>query len=61
MADNFLADNFAAGGLWPGPAAWPDLLCTKLTRNMSRAQWREWVSPDIDYIELCPGLPVVAE
>jgi len=44
--------------LWPAPDAWPDELCNKLTRNMSRKQWREWVSPDIDYTEQCPGLPI---
>ena len=22
---------------------------------MSRKQWRDWVSPDIEYLELCPG------
>ena len=42
----------------PAPNAWPDELCAKLTRNMSRKQWREWVSPDIDYLEQCPGLPI---
>jgi hypothetical protein len=25
---------------------------------MSDQQWREWVSPDIDYIKACPDLPV---
>ena len=30
----------------------------KLTRNMSRKEWREWVSSEIDYIEQCPGLPI---
>ena len=42
--------------LWP---AYPDAtsaLCAKLTTNMSHQQWRDWVSPDIDYIEACPGL-----
>ena len=43
--------------LWPGPATWPDLLCGKLTANMSHKQWRDWVSPDIGYIAVCPGLP----
>ena len=33
------------------------MLCAKLTTNMSHQQWRDWVSPDIDYIELCPDLP----
>ena len=44
--------------LWPAPDAWPDELCAKLTRNMSRKQWREWVSPDLDYVKQCPGLPI---
>ena len=33
-------------------------MCAKLPTNMSRQQWRDWVSPDIDYDEVCPGLPV---
>jgi hypothetical protein len=28
---------------------------------MSHRQWRDWVSPDIEYIEACPGLPVPAD
>ena len=43
--------------LWAGPAAWPETLCAKLTTNMSHQQWRDWVSPDIDYIKACPELP----
>ena len=43
--------------LWPTypDSAW---MCAKLTTNMSHKQWREWVSPDIDYIQVCPDLPV---
>jgi uncharacterized membrane protein YqiK len=44
--------------LWPAPKVWPDMLCAKLTRNMSRKEWREQVSPDIEYLEQCPGLPI---
>ena len=47
--------------LWP---AYPDAtsaLCAKLTTNMSHQQWRDWVSPDIGYIEACPGLPIPAD
>ena len=43
--------------LWP---AFPDAasaLCAKLTTNMNNQQWNEWVSPDIDYITVCPDLP----
>ena len=44
--------------VWPAPPVWPALLCAKLTTNMSHKQWRDWVSPDIDYIKVCPDLPV---
>ncbi|MUM16735.1 hypothetical protein FZI91_00605 [Mycobacterium sp. CBMA271] len=43
---------------WPGPMQWPDMLCDKLSSNMSREQWNRWVSPDIDYVVGCPDLPV---
>ena len=33
-------------------------LCAKLTANMSRKQWREWVSPDIPYLKICDDLPI---
>ena len=55
--------RIASGGadktlrLWP---AYPDAtsaMCAKLTANMSHQQWRDWVSPDIDYIKVCPDLP----
>ena len=39
------------------PKASPDALCAKLTHNMSRKQWNQFVSPEIDYIPVCPGLP----
>ena len=42
--------------LWPGHADDP-VLCAKLTTNMSHQQWRDWVSPNIDYTTLCPNLP----
>lgn len=44
--------------LWPGPRAWPDEVCAKLSRNMSLRQWHVWVAPHIDYKCQCPGLPV---
>lgn len=43
--------------LWPGPASWRDDLCAKLPSNMSRKHWDEWISRDITYVPLCPGLP----
>jgi hypothetical protein len=33
-------------------------MCAKLTANMSHQQCRDWVSPGIDYIKVCPDLPV---
>ena len=52
------ADNTVR--LWPGYAD-AAAVCAKLTTNMSHQQWRDWVSPDIDYIEVCPGLPIPAD
>ena len=46
--------------LWPVTVT-PQMLCDKLAANMSRKQWRDWVSPDIDYIAGCPGLPIPAD
>jgi WD40 repeat protein len=46
---------------WP---TYPDAttaLCAKLTSNMSHQQWRDWVSPDIDYIQVCPRLPIAPD
>jgi WD40 repeat protein len=47
--------------LWP---AFPDAastLCAKLTTNMSHQHWRDWVSPDIAYMKVCPDLPVAPD
>jgi WD40 repeat protein len=35
----------------------PKDLCDKLTTDIRATQWRDWVSPDIPYQRLCPGLP----
>ena len=43
--------------VWPAVAS-PKDLCDKLTANMSHKQWNDWVSPDIDYIKVCPDLPI---
>ena len=50
-------DRNGALHLWAAPPRWPDMLCAKLTRNMSTSQWRRWVSPDIPYIKQCSKLP----
>ena len=47
--------------MWPGPSAWRDELCGKLTSNMTKAEWDEWVSPKIEYQAACPSLDVPAD
>jgi len=47
--------------LWPSLAALPDELCAKVTRNLSRQQWRDWVSAGIEYQCQCPGLPIAPD
>jgi truncated hemoglobin YjbI len=45
--------------LWPAPLdATVKTLCSKLTSNISHQQWRDWISPTIGYITLCPNLLV---
>jgi hypothetical protein len=39
----------------------PAQLCDKLVTKMSHEQWRDWVSPDIPYITVCPGLPIAPD
>jgi WD40 repeat protein len=39
----------------------PSQLCDKLSTNMSHKHWREWVSPGIGYISVCPGLPIAPD
>jgi WD40 repeat protein len=46
--------------LWPATVN-AEVLCAKLTANMSKKQWNDWVSPDIDYIKTCPNLPVPSD
>jgi WD40 repeat protein len=46
--------------LWPAVAT-TDMACAKLTANMSHRQWRDWVSPAVDYRVICPDLPVPSD
>jgi WD40 repeat protein len=48
-------------GIWPAPKTDPNALCAKLTHNMSQEAWDEWVSYDINYVKVCPYLPVAGE
>ena len=43
--------------MWPLPRQVKETLCSKITHNMSRDQWKRWVSPDIPYFDACPNLP----
>jgi WD40 repeat protein len=47
--------------LWDVFEGWADALCFKVGRNMSHQEWRDWVSPDINYIEQCPGWPMPSD
>jgi WD40 repeat protein len=42
--------------VWPVLNAWADALCEKLSHNMTREQWRQWVG-DLPYRRQCPNLP----
>lgn len=45
---------------WPGPASWADLLCARLERNPTLAEWREWTEGALDITTSkapCPNLP----
>lgn len=54
------ASNDGTVYLWPASAN-PGEICAKLTANMSRKQWNDWVSPDIDYKKGCPDLPIAPD
>ena len=43
---------------WPVPPDSSGALCSKLTQNLSRDQWLESVSRDVDYVATCPDLPI---
>ena len=43
--------------IWPGPAKWQSMLCNKLTYNMNREQWKQWVElPANQFRGACGGL-----
>jgi hypothetical protein len=45
---------------WPSRAK-PEVLCAKLTTNMSHQQWNEWVLTEIDDMKVCPDLPITPD
>lgn len=44
--------------VWDVFEGWADAPRKKLGRNMSRQEWQDWVSPEIEYQEQGPGLPI---
>ena len=46
--------------LWPAEAT-PQTLCDKVVTDINQSQWNDWISPDIDYRAVCPGLPAAPE
>ena len=42
---------------WPTAQSLRQAVCSRLTRNMSQAQWADWISPGIPYQVLCSELP----
>lgn len=46
---------------WPASGTWATLMCKKLSSNLSRKQWLEWVSTELPYRCPCPGLPIVPD
>ena len=43
--------------VWPIDEPKPDALCAKLSENMSLEEWADVVSPEIEYRDVCDGLP----
>jgi WD40 repeat protein len=43
--------------LWPGPNRWVDIICQKLSWNMSADKWKGWISDSLEYEDQCPNLP----
>ncbi|HUF09518.1 MAG TPA: hypothetical protein VMO47_09370, partial [Rhodothermales bacterium] len=40
---------------WDAPDAWIDDICSKVVRNLSRAEWNRYVG-ELPYLTPCPGL-----
>jgi WD40 repeat protein len=61
--DKWILSGSADGNLhlWPAPQDLADTVCSKLTTNVSRQQWSQWVPSQVDYREICPDLPVASD
>jgi WD40 repeat protein len=53
----------AAGGsdktvvVWPSTEALADMVCEKVSRNLSKEEWSRFIARDIPYERTCPDLP----
>jgi WD40 repeat protein len=45
--------------MWPAVVT-SQMVCAKLSTGISPDEWREWITPDIDYTPPCAGLPTDA-
>jgi WD40 repeat protein len=43
--------------LWPGPNHWVDIICHKLSWNMSAKEWKRRISDSLEYEDQCENLP----
>jgi WD40 repeat protein len=58
-----ITSDAASGSKWDiDPESWIRKLCSKFSRNLSRREWREYVSAEAgSYRAQCPNLPVPKE
>jgi WD40 repeat protein len=43
--------------LWPRTEVLADMVCSKVGRNLSMEEWRQFVGTDVPYERTCPNLP----
>lgn len=58
LDDTLIASGSADGNLqlWPGPGDVTAIICSKLTTNASREQWKQWVGDEVPFSEPCERL-----
>lgn len=54
-ADGKRIASLSANGIivWSDPSQWIDMLCGKLTRNLSHEEWQQWISSTLPYQRPC--------
>jgi WD40 repeat protein len=43
--------------LWATPSGWVSAACGFVDGNLTQAEWRRWIGPEVPYSRTCPGLP----